>query len=244
MNLLQPAASPGSAAFLADQWRTLALAEGWMRADDWHGAAIGTMVRAVLEGEGCEVAAEELGADRAARGVGIAEGLGDLGALYRAADAGEPPFAVVRAFSEQWVEVTTSALLARGSTDALTGLRTLDYLEARVRELHAEQAETEVPASDVWCLIVIQGDTVTGWKRVLRSCAIARVMSNVLSSGQSNAILPSGTFVSVTRRAAANEHRIRLQHRLLALDDMESVCVETRALPKDLDETLELLLAL
>ncbi len=244
MNLLQPAADPGSAAFLADRWRALALSEGWLRPDDWYGAAVGSMVRAVIAGDGLDPAARELGADRAARGVGISEGLRDLDALYRAAAQGEPPFTVVRAFTEQWVEVATSALLAQGSTDALTGLRTLDYLQARLRELYAEQGETAVATHEAWSLIVIQGDVVTGWRRVLRSCAIARVVSGVLCAGQTNAILPSGVFVSVTRTSTADEHRIRLQHRLLAVDDMESVTIETRPLPRESDAALELVLGL
>jgi len=241
MNMPNPTAAAGSAAFLADKWRAIALADGWLRPDDWHSVAIGTVVEALLAREGVEQAAGELGADRAARGVGISEGLRDLAALYRAADAGEPPFAIARAFAEEWTEVTTSTLLSQGATDALTGLRTRDYLEARVREVYLEEGETGVRASDAWRLVSITGDPVGGWRRVLRSCAIARVMSEVLAAGQSNTILPSGTFVSIVRVSTVEEHAIRLRHRLLAIDDMESVTTSTSALPRNLDDALTLI---
>ena len=126
----------------------------------------------------------------------------------------------------------------------MTGLRTPDYLTARLRELYAEQGETGVRASDAWRLITIEGNPVTGWRRVLRSCAIARVMSEVLVAGQSNSILDSGTFVSIARMSTVEEHAIRLRHRLLAIDDMESVTVSTTIMPATFDAAVELVAAL
>jgi len=244
MNVPKPTATHGSAPFLADKWRAVALADGWLRPDDWYSTAVGDMVTAVLTGHGLDEAARALGADRASRGVGISEGLLDLAALYRAADVDEPPFAVARAFAEQWTEINTATALARGTTDPLTGLRTRDYLEARLKEVYAEQVETGVRASDAWRLITVDGDPISGWRRVLRSCAVARVMSEVLAAGQSNVILESGTFVSVARVSSVNEHAIRLRHRLLALDDLENVTVSTTIMPPTYEAAIELIAAL
>lgn len=244
MNLPQPIAAPGSAHLLADRWRAIALADGWLRPDEWHSVTIAPTVEALLTGEGLENAVGALGADRASQGIGISEGLRDLAALYQAADAGELPFRLARAFAERWSEVTTSALLMQGVTDALTGLRTRDYLVARLQELYSDEFETGVRAADAWRLVTIAGDPVEGWARILRSSAIARVMSEVLSAGQCNTILPSGTFVSVVRTATVDEHSIRLRHRLLGIDDMDSVEVATGALPGVLDEALDLVWSL
>ena len=244
MNLPQPIAAPGSAHLLADRWRAVALADGWLRPDEWHSLAIAPVVEALLTGDGLEQAAGDLGADRASQGIGIAEGLRDLAGLYRAADAGELPFRLARAFAERWSEVTTSALLMQGVTDALTGLRTRDYLAARLKELYSDEFETGVRASDAWRLVTIIGDPVEGWSRILRSSAIARVMSEVLSAGQCNTVLPSGAFVSVVRVGTVDEHSIRLRHRLLGTDDMDTVEVTTSELPEVLDEALDLVWSL
>jgi hypothetical protein len=244
MNVPKPTATTGSAPFLADKWRAVALADGWLRPDDWYSTSVGAMAAALVAGEGVDEAASALGADRASRGVGISEALLDLAALYRAADAGEPPFTVAKAFVEEWTEITSATVLARGTTDPLTGLRTRDYLEARLKEVYGEQGETGVRASDAWRLITIEGDPITGWRRVLRHCAIARVLSEVLVAGQSNAILESGTFVSIVRASTVDEHAIRLRHRLLALDDMESVTVSTAIMPPTHESAIELIAGL
>ncbi|NYF09417.1 GGDEF domain-containing protein [Leifsonia sp. AK011] len=244
MNVPKTTATSGSAPFLADKWQAVALADGWLHPGDWYSTSVGAMVTALLAGEGVNEAAGALGADRASRGVGISEGLLDLAALYRAADAGEPPFAVARAFATEWTEIATTTALATGTTDSLTGLRTREYLGARLKEMYAEQSETGVAASDAWRLITIEGDRITGWRRVLRNCAVARVLSEVLAAGQTNAILETGTFVSVVHAPTVEEHAIRLRHRLLALDDMESVTVSTAIMPPTYDSAIELIAGL
>lgn len=211
---------------------------GWLHPDDWHGAAVSAMVRAVIDDEGLAEASAELGAERASRGVGLTEGLDDLAALFSVASRPAPPFHIVKAFSEAWVDVSTAAILARGATDSLTGLRTSDYLEARLVEVYSAQRATGIPASESHTMIVVSGDRLTGWKRVLRSCAIARIVSEVLSSGETNVILRSGTIVSIVGAASALEHSIRIRHRLLVVDDAEEVTVELRELPDDYESAV------
>lgn len=243
MNSPHASAEGGAVRDLPARWRVASLAAGWLRPDDWHCVAVDVMAHAVVEAEGESSAAALLGADRAARGVGLAESLTDLDALYWAAAETEPPFPVTRAFAESWSDVTTSSLLTRGATDALTGLGTADYLATRIREVYAEERATGIPTPEAWRAIRIAASPGGGWDGALGRLARARVVASVLDRGESSAVLPTGTVLSLARAPSIPELVARLRHRLGAAGDSDSL-VSALALPATREAALESLLAL
>lgn len=233
--------------FLTEQWRATSLTAIWSRPGDWHGPATEQMVTAVTGDLGVEEAAGRLGADRGARGVGLEEGLGDLLLLFQLTGLDQPPFAVTRAFAAQWVESFTARLVDAGSTDALTGLATRDYLLPRVREVYADARGRGIRPDTERCLIVIDRveGAPEGWQRVMREAKIARVLSGVLDRGQTNSVLPSGTFLSLALRdSSLDEDLVRIRRALSAHGEPVVPPVRIEALPPTIAEAEELLRSL
>jgi hypothetical protein len=234
----------GRISSLSEQWMTASTVFAWRSPDDWRGPAVEAMVGALVTQDGIADAAGGLGADRAARGLGLRDSLDDLAVLFSIATQSQPPFEVTRTFVDQWNEVSTASLLNRGTTDALTGLGTEEYLLARVREIYAEARATGEAVGKTWCLVRVDSGDPAGWRRVVRQITIAREVSNVLDRGQSNAVLGSGLFVSLCRTGDLDENIVRLRVRLRHLDDLDSVTVSTTTLPEDLDATVALVRSL
>jgi len=213
MSPFEPDPSRARAVFLAEEWRSASLASAWLRAGDWYGPAVDGMTQAFVTEGDLDSAAARLGAERATKGVSLSEGLDDLSVFYVIANGGEPPYGVGRAFAREWAEVTTAGLQARGCIDSLTGLTTLDYLTTRLTEVYGE--ETGVP--ETRCLVVVNGGLADlgGWQRVMRSSLLARIVRTVFDHGQTNTVLPSGTFVTLARRDdALAEYFVRLRQHL------------------------------
>lgn len=77
----------------------------------------------------------QLGAARAYDGVGIAEALTDVGALFSAHDL-PTPMKVTAAFAEAWVEASSLLSVAISCTDPASGLSTWPHFRNRLYELY------------------------------------------------------------------------------------------------------------
>lgn len=77
----------------------------------------------------------QLGAARAYDGVGIAEALTDVGALFSAHDL-PTPMRVTAAFAEAWVEASSLLSVAISCTDPASGLSTWPHFRNRLYELY------------------------------------------------------------------------------------------------------------
>ncbi|WP_458111690.1 hypothetical protein M1D88_15655 [Arthrobacter sp. R1-13] len=77
----------------------------------------------------------QLGAARAYDGVGIAEALADVGALFSAHDQ-PTPMNVTAAFAEAWVEASSLLSVAISCTDPASGLSTWPHFRNRLYELY------------------------------------------------------------------------------------------------------------
>lgn len=77
----------------------------------------------------------QLGAARAYDGVGIAEALADVGALFSAHDL-PTPMNVTAAFAEAWVEASSLLSVAISCTDPASGLSTWPHFRNRLYELY------------------------------------------------------------------------------------------------------------
>ncbi|MFI9593527.1 hypothetical protein [Nonomuraea sp. NPDC052265] len=118
------------------RWRGRSMAAGWSLADDWWAPAVQYAIKAATDGGDLPRACEELGAARAGAGVGIAEGLSDLAALFAVTDRGEPSFPLVRAYAVGWAERSFAPMNDLQCEDPLTGLATVAYLRTRLGELY------------------------------------------------------------------------------------------------------------
>ncbi|WP_214319503.1 hypothetical protein [Nonomuraea sediminis] len=128
---------PGS---LLTRWRARSLAAGWSMPEDWWTPAVEHAIKAVNRGHDLSHACLALGGARARAGVGIAEGMTDLAALFTALDRGEPPFAAVRSFATGWTEASFAPMAELACEDPLTGLATATYLRTRLGELYRGSA--------------------------------------------------------------------------------------------------------
>ncbi|MEV4178214.1 hypothetical protein [Nonomuraea sp. NPDC049709] len=118
------------------RWRGRSMATGWSLADDWWTPEAEVVIKAVCGGCDLSQACWGLGAARAGAGVGIAEGLNDLAALFAVSGAGEPPFTAVRSFAAGWAEQSFAPIGELHCEDPLTGLVSLAYLRTRLAQLY------------------------------------------------------------------------------------------------------------
>jgi hypothetical protein len=95
-------------AALCDAWRRRSLANGWLSTDDWDSEAANAVGAAACgDGGALTLACVRLGRSRAKAGIGIAETIGDLGALFEVLDGpgqpnSGPPLTLVCSVAEGW----------------------------------------------------------------------------------------------------------------------------------------------
>src|SRR5213080_4086123 len=99
---LFPLGGPASA--LRSGWQRLSAEASWAHPADWWDPAVDALAETVADGRDATVPAELLGAVRAQAGVGLAEALDDLAALYAVVGADAPPFEVVRSYTAGWAD--------------------------------------------------------------------------------------------------------------------------------------------
>jgi len=163
LTVARPRAGRPDPAVLREAWRRRSLASGWLVPDDWHSEAVNAVVIAVDDAAvddavddaagndtgALTVACARLGHSRAKAGIGIAETIEDLAALFAVLSdprgsygpegpGGEPPLPLVCSLAEGWVEGGLPPLALSVCEDPLSGLSTLPYLRTRL----ASPAET------------------------------------------------------------------------------------------------------
>ncbi|AQZ67499.1 hypothetical protein BKM31_43960 [[Actinomadura] parvosata subsp. kistnae] len=123
------------------RWRRRSMAAGWSLAEDWWTPEVEGVIKAVCAGCGLAQACWELGSARAAAGIGVAEGMNDLAALFAVTGTGEPPFTALRSFAAGWAEHGFAPLGELHCEDPLTGLATPAYLRTRLAQLYRGTAK-------------------------------------------------------------------------------------------------------
>ncbi|MBB6556624.1 hypothetical protein [Nonomuraea rubra] len=118
------------------RWRHRSMAAGWSLAEDWWTPEVEVVLKAVRGTCDLPQACWALGAARAGAGVGVAEGMNDLAALFAVTGAGGPPFAALRSFATGWAEHGFAPLGELHCEDPLTGLVTAAYLRTRLAQLY------------------------------------------------------------------------------------------------------------
>lgn len=123
---------------VCDAWRRQSLAAGWLAEDDWWTAAVDAVAGAACREGSLRHACTMLGRDRARAGVGIAEALTDVAALFRVLGAGTPPLDVITSLAEGWADAGLARMSDATCEDPLTGLVSLAYLRTRLREVYRD----------------------------------------------------------------------------------------------------------
>ncbi len=174
-------------------WHDLSLATTWRNAGDWHHPAAEAFAEALVTGCDPLPRAARLGSARAMQGVGIGEALEDLAHAYAVLGTTPPPD-VTRAAAVGWVEVIETAAVQPALVDPLSGLFTIEYLRARVREtyLHAEP----------WALLVVDVGLagLRAPERFERAAAVGDTLTAVFGPGHPMANVDDGLFVVLVRR--------------------------------------------
>ncbi|GAA1019618.1 hypothetical protein Aple_087080 [Acrocarpospora pleiomorpha] len=169
------------------------------------------MIRALHRGESVERACAALGRARARAGVGVAEGLTDLAALYAALGHAEPPLPAVCAFTSGWVEASLAPIAELTCADPLSGLATAPYLRTRLAELYREAAAggPRPGASHRLVVVSLDAPAVDPFVRIADLLQVAERVRATFPGGDTLALLPSGRVAALIR--------VRLAIRVTAL---------------------------
>jgi hypothetical protein len=219
---------------LRNAWRQRSLASGWLAADDWHSEAVNAVVAAAYgsvtfpapgPGQGpspsqgigagrgigkLTLACAHLGRSRAKAGIGIAETIDDLAALFAVltGDAagpaepagsgchrGDPPLHLVCSIAEGWAEEGLAQFSLGSCEDPLSGLVTVPYLRTRLAEVYREAAYRGTSPAETHRLLVIGlPRRPDPWRRM----ALAIVVGHDL-----RAAFPGGETLSLARPGPA-----------------------------------------
>lgn len=178
---------------LVAAWYGLSIGSAWRNAGDWLHPAVEAFAEALTTGGDPLPRAERLGGARAVQGVGIAEALEDVSHAYAALGTIAPDD-VVRAAAVGWVEVQEAAAVQPALVDPLSGLFTVEYLRARIRETYLD--------ADAWALLVVDVGLagLRAPERFERSAAVGDALTAVFGSGHPMANVDDGLFVVLVRR--------------------------------------------
>jgi hypothetical protein len=193
--------------------------------DDWDSEAVGEVLaacqnRALACGDAglaavgataLAAACAGLGRSRARAGVGIAETIDDLVALFAvlAGDGGErnvlsegqhwdPALRLVGAIAEGWAEESVSQFARRGCEDPLSGMATLPYLRTRLAEVYreAEQRGTS-PAETHRLLVVGLPRRPDPWRRLALPILVGRDLRAAFPGGETLALAKPGPAIAL-----------------------------------------------
>jgi hypothetical protein len=210
---------------LRDEWRRRSLATGWRMPDDWDSDAVDEVLaacqnRALARGEAglaavgataLAAACAGLGRSRARAGVGIAETIDDLAALFAVLGGGggeragggaggqrDPRLRLVGAIAEGWAEESVSQFAHGGCEDPLSGLATLSYLRTRLAEVYreAEQGGTS-PAETHRLLVVGLPRRPDPWRRLALPILVGRDLRAAFPGGETLSLAKPGPALAL-----------------------------------------------
>lgn len=182
-------------------WRAASMAAGWAVPGDWWTPAVEQTIRAVTGGQGLARACMALGDARARAGVGIAEGMTDLAALFHARGEAGPPLAALRSFASGWVEAELAPMADLRCEDPLTGLVGLAYLRTRLAEVYREGVARRHR------LVVVTLTVTDAWDRIAAMLRLAALLREVFPRGETLVRLGPARAGALTTRPATRRLR-------------------------------------
>jgi len=207
---------------LREAWRRRSLAAGWRIPGDWENEAVDEVLAAcrnrapahgeaglaAVGGDALTAACAGLGRSRARAGVGIAETIDDLAALFAVLGgaegggpgepAGDPPLQLIGAVAEGWAEESVSQFAQVGCEDPLSGLATLSYLRTRLAEVYreAEQGGTS-PAETHRLLVVGLPRRPDPWRRIALPILVGRDLRAAFPGGETLSLARPGPAIAL-----------------------------------------------
>ena len=189
------------------------------------GRALAPGSLAMAGGDSLTAACADLGRSRARAGIGIAETIDDLAALFTVlADGsgagidhesgghrggrpgglagrpdrepgGEPPLHLICSVAEGWAEEGMVQLAQGGCEDPLSGLATLSYLRTRLAEVYREAEQGGASPADTHRLLVV--------RLPRRPDPWHRMTLAILVGHDLRTVFPGGETLSIAQRAGA-----------------------------------------
>lgn len=176
----------GSGRRLRAQWCARSRSAGWDPPDDWWTPEVDAVCAAAAAGDDMTSGCARFGRARARSGMAIGTALDDLAALCQVLDWVEPPFTLVKALAEGWVDGGRSS---EDCQDPLTGLATTAYLRTRLSELYRGAAAALSPALTHRMIIVSLDGSVDPWRRTAQLIVMGHELRRFFSRGESLALL-------------------------------------------------------
>ncbi|GAA2656857.1 hypothetical protein GCM10010412_027140 [Nonomuraea recticatena] len=198
---------------LRAQWREGSLATGWAMPHDWWTPAVEQAIKAVNRGHGLTRACMALGDARARAGVGIAEGMTDLAALFRLLGGADPPLAALRSFATGWAEAGFAPIGELRCEDPLTGLVSVAYLRTRLAEIYREGT------ARLHGLVVVTVTVADTWERVAALLHVAALLREVFPLGDTLVRLGHDRAAALTTRPRTRRLRDAGLVEVVALPD-------------------------
>lgn len=203
--------------WLREAWRSRSLAAGWRIPGDWDSEAVDAVLAACrnrapapgeagLAGSGADTltaACAGLGRSRARAGVGIAETIDDLVALF-AVLAGsergerEPPLRLVGAIAEGWAEESLTQFGQGDCEDPVSGLVTVPYLRTRLAEVYREAEQGgDSPAETHRLLVIGLPRRADPWRRLVLPILVGRDLRAVFPGGETLSLARPGPAIAL-----------------------------------------------
>lgn len=196
---------------LIEHWQTASLAREWRMPADWPCASARAVAEVVSEGGNAAVPLEELARWRALQGVGIAEALSDLFALFDAADS---PFSsserrrLTQAYADAWADESFGFAPAVSCTDPVTGLATHAHFTRCLHDLYEDVSE-KPDQERVLASIGMGFDRLTTQELQRRAALTGTKARACLGPLGALLTLKNGTLLAVLRRSPAAFERMR-----------------------------------
>lgn len=178
---------------------------GWESAEEWWTPAVETLCRALVDAQPdiAQVCAQ-FGGERAQAGVGVGATLEDFAALCEVTGSDTPPFPLVKALVEGWVDGTRARDDCR---DPLTGLAIPGYLRTRLGELY--QVPVDQPPQESHRLLVAAVDSAADpWSRIARLIVVAHDLRSFFGGGVTIALLSKNRIGVLAGRDMGQPERV------------------------------------
>lgn len=246
---VDPWAAGADPAGLRNAWQRHSLARGWLVADDWHTEAVDAVVTATrtpgispdADAAPLTLACCRLGRSRAKAGIGIAETIDDLAALFGLLSQ-ETPLHLLCSLAEGWAEEGLAPLTQGGCDDPLSGLATVPYLRTRLAEVYREAAQNGTSPAETHRLLVVRlPRRAEPWPRLALAILVGHDLRAAFPGGETLSLArQNGTGPAFALVSAHGDLMLRYTRLRRAIQATFGTQIRMIPLPRQLPEALRL----
>lgn len=191
-------------------WGRRSQEAGWDPPGDWWTPSVDTVCDAFTSGSDLIDPCVRLGEARGRSGIGIGHSLSDLAAFTGIAGWEHPPFELVRALAEGWVDAGRAQ---DNCQDPLTGLGTRAYLRTRIGELYRSPEGTAPPALGHQLVVLALDPSIDAWRRAARLIVLGYELRRYFSRGESVCVVDRGRIAVVASRSEQVDRELEVLRR-------------------------------